>query len=97
MQGKCKLYKSSKPYAVKHQHTLKNIFHFLLGRTYKTVTVIMYQLYVPKPNLEIFRHTLVFSCSSIWNYLTYNIQHSTSIQHFERQYVRWTGPSFVIE
>ena len=35
------------------------------------------------PNMEIFRHTFVFSGSSIWNYLTYEIQNSTSIQQFK--------------
>ena len=39
-----------------------------------------YQLYVAKPNLEIFSNTFVFSDSSIWNSLTYEIQNSTSIQ-----------------
>jgi len=28
--------------------------------------------------------------------LTYEIQNSTSIPHFKRQYVRWTRPSFLL-
>ena len=52
-----------------------------------------FQLYTPKPNLEIYRNTFIFSGSSIWNSLPSYIQNSTSVQHFKSQYLRWMNQS----
>ena len=53
-----------------------------------------YQLYSPKPNTELFRHTFVFSGTSIWNSIPLYIKNSTSIQHFKTLYLRWVKPSY---
>ena len=51
-----------------------------------------FQLYTPKPHLEIYRKTFVFSGSSNWNSLPSYIQNSNSVQHFKSQYLRWINP-----
>ena len=48
-----------------------------------------FQLYTPKPHLEIYRNTFVFSGSSVWNSLPSYIHNSNSVQHFKAQYLRW--------
>ena len=57
-----------------------------------------FQLYTPKPHLDIFRNRFVFSCSSIWNSLHSYIQNSNSVQHLKSQYLRWinTKPSYTV-
>ena len=44
-----------------------------------------FQLYTPKPHLEIYRNTVAFSGSSIWNSLPSCIQNSNSVQHYKSQ------------
>ena len=48
-----------------------------------------FQLYTPKPHLEIYRNTFVFSGSSICNSLPSYIQNTNSVQQFKTQYLRW--------
>ena len=50
-----------------------------------------FQLYTPKPRLEIYRNTFVFSDSSVWNSLPSYIHNSNSVQHFKAQYLRWVS------
>ena len=44
-----------------------------------------FQLYTPKPHLEIYRNTFVFSGSSVWNSLPSYIHNSNSVHHFNDQ------------
>ena len=44
------------------------------------------QLYTPKPHLEIYRNTFVFSVSSVWNSLPSYIHNSNTVQHAKAQY-----------
>ena len=50
-----------------------------------------FQLFTPKPHLEIYRKTFVVSGSSVWNYLPSYIHNSNSVQHFKAQYLRWVN------
>ena len=50
-----------------------------------------FQLYTPKPHLEIYRNTFVFAGSSVWNSLPSYIQNSNSVHHFKAQYLRWVN------
>ena len=43
------------------------------------------QLYTPKPRLEIYRNTFVFSGSSVWSSLPSYIHNSDSGHHFKAQ------------
>ena len=47
-----------------------------------------FQLYTPKPHLEIYRNTFVFSGSSVWNSLPSYIHNSNSVQHVKAPYLR---------
>jgi len=44
------------------------------------------QLYTPKPHLEIYGNTFVFSGSSVWNSLPSYIHNSNTVQHVKAQY-----------
>ena len=50
-----------------------------------------FQLYTPKPHLEIYRNTFVFPGSSVWNSFPSYIHNSNSVQHFKVQYLRWVN------
>jgi len=52
-----------------------------------------FQLYTPKPHLEIYRNTFVFLCSSVWNSLPSCIHNSNSVQHFKAQYLSSLNPN----
>ena len=47
-------------------------------------------LYVPKPNIELFRKSLSYSGSKIWNAIQDHIRRSTSVTQFKTEYLRWT-------
>ena len=47
-------------------------------------------LYIPKPNTELFRKSLSYSGSKIWNAIPDHIKRSTCIAHFKRDYLKWT-------
>ena len=47
-------------------------------------------LYVPKPNIELFRKSLSYSESKIWNAIPDHVKQSTSIIQFKKEYLRWT-------
>ena len=47
-------------------------------------------LYVPKPNIELFRKSLSYSGSKIWNAIPDHIRRSTSVTQFKTEYLRWT-------
>ena len=47
-------------------------------------------LYVPKPNIELFRKSLSYSGSKIWNAIPDHVKQSTSIIQFKKEYLRWT-------
>ena len=47
-------------------------------------------LYVPKPNIELFRKSLSYSGSKIRNAIPDHIRRSTSVTQFKTEYLRWT-------
>ena len=50
-------------------------------------------LYVPKPNLEIYRKTLAYSGPKIWNNIPYTLKSSPSLETFKQRYLRWNETS----
>ena len=40
------------------------------------------QLYLPKPNCELFRKTFMYSGAVIWNSLPLHVKHATSVNTF---------------
>ena len=52
-----------------------------------------FQLYTPKPHLEIYRNTFVLSGSSVWNSFPSYIHNSNSVHHFKAQYLCWVNPN----
>ena len=46
-------------------------------------------LYVPKPNLEIYRKTFAYPGSKIWNALPESIRNAPSLWAFKQRYLRW--------
>ena len=44
-------------------------------------------LYIPKPNIELYRNSLSYSGSKIWNAITIHVKHSTSSAEFK--YLQW--------
>ena len=48
------------------------------------------QLYIPKPKSELFRKTLVYSGSTVWNSLPFYIKNANSVHHFKSLYIRWS-------
>ena len=49
-------------------------------------------LYVPKPNLEIYRKTLAYSGPKIWNTLPESVRSSPSLGALKQRYLRWKNP-----
>ena len=49
-------------------------------------------LYVPKPNLEIYRKTFAYSGSKIWNTLPESVRGAPSLWAFKQRYLRWKNP-----
>ena len=47
------------------------------------------QLYTPKPKIEFFRQSFVYSGSQIWNVLPKDIQNAKSIKQFKALYLKW--------
>ena len=45
-----------------------------------------YSLHVPKPNLELFKTSLVYRGSKIWNDLPLNVKQSVSLESFKSLY-----------
>ena len=48
-------------------------------------------LYVPKPKIEVYRNTLSYSGSKIWNSIPENIKVSSSLEQFKRKYLEWSA------
>ena len=46
-------------------------------------------LYVPKPKIELYRNSLAYSGSKIWNSIPEHIRNSTSLQQFRKNYLEW--------
>ena len=46
-------------------------------------------LYVPKPNIELYRNSLAYSGSKIWNSIPDRLRNSTSLQQFRNGYLDW--------
>ena len=46
-------------------------------------------LYVPKPNIEVFRNSFSYSGSKIWNAIPETIKHSSAIQQFKHRHLEW--------
>ena len=47
-------------------------------------------LYVPKPNIELFRNSLSYSGSKIWNSIPENIKQCDSVALFKKKYIEWS-------
>ena len=47
-------------------------------------------LYVPKPKIELYRNSLAYSGSKIWNSIPEHIRNSTSLQQFRKNYLKWS-------
>ena len=50
-------------------------------------------LYIPKPNIELFRKSLSYSGSKIWNAIQDFVKGSTTVAKFKTEYLRWTYQS----
>lgn len=48
-------------------------------------------LYIPKPNNELYRSTLAYSGSKLWNSIPEEIKLSTSVQQFKCKYLEWSA------
>ena len=46
-------------------------------------------LYVPKPKMELYRNSLSYSGSKIWNSIPENIKQSDSVTLFKKRYLEW--------
>ena len=71
---------------------LHNLFHFTseihnrsLSSTSKDI------LNIPKPKLEIYRNSLTYSGSKIWNAIPENIRNGDSLPHFKKRYLHWVA------
>ena len=71
---------------------LQDYFSFTSGihqRSLRSTTENL--LYVPKPNIELFRYLLSYSGSKIWNAIPNHVKQSTSITQFKIKYLQWTS------
>lgn len=48
-----------------------------------------YQLYVPKPNCELFRRSFMYSGAVIWNNLPVHVKNAPSVSCFKSRFLRW--------
>lgn len=48
-------------------------------------------LYVPKPNIELFRNSFAYSGSKIWNAIPEQVKQSTTVVQFKAKYLQWTA------
>ena len=67
---------------------LRNSFTFtsnIHDRTLRSSS--QFQLYSPRPNTELFRKSLVYSGSVIWNSLPYHVKNASSVIQFKRLYL----------
>ena len=71
---------------------LHNLFHFrseIHNRSLRSISEDL--LYIPKSKLEIYRNSLTYSGSKIWNAIPENIRNSDSLPHFKEIYLRWVA------
>ena len=47
------------------------------------------ELKVPKPRIEFFRKSLIYSGPVIWNVIPKNIRQSDTLQKFKITYIKW--------
>ena len=69
---------------------LSNIFKFSSeahNRALRSTTENL--LYVPKPNIVIYRKSLAYSGSKIWNSIPEHIRNANSLQQFRKGYLEW--------
>ena len=82
-------------YKIMHNLTppyLSNIFKFsseVHNRALRSTTENL--LYVPKPNIEIYRKSLAYSGSKIWNSIPEQIRNANSLQQFRKRYLEWAA------
>lgn len=80
-------------YKIMHDLTpsyLQNLFQFtseIHTRTLRSTAENL--LYIPKPNCEIYRNTLAYSGSKIWNAIPESIKVSNSLPQFKQRYIKW--------
>ena len=71
---------------------LSNIFKFsseVHNKALRSTTANL--LYVPKPNIEIYRKRLAYSGSKIWNSIPEHIRNANSLQQFRKGYLEWAA------
>ena len=82
-------------YKVMHNLTppyLTNIFKFsseVHDRSLRSTSENL--LYVPKSNTELYRNSLAYSGSKIWNSIPDNIRNATCLQQFRHKYLKWAA------
>ena len=76
---------------------LHNLFQFtseIHNRSLRSTSEDL--LYIPKPQLEIYRNTLTYSGSKIWNAIPENIRNSDSLPHFKKKILAMGSNSILI-
>ena len=53
-----------------------------------------FQLYTPRPNMELFRNSFIFSGTSIWNSVPEYIKTASAVKKFKSLNLRWYTQSF---
>ena len=82
-------------YKITHNLTpsyLSDLFQFtseIHSRTLRSTSENL--LYVPKPKIEVYRNTLSYSGSKIWNSIPENIKVSSSLEQVKRKYLEWSA------
>ena len=69
---------------------IKNLFKFkneIHDRSLRSASDNM--LYVPKPKCELYRNSLAYSGSKIWNSIPQDVKNSSSVAIFKNRYLDW--------
>ena len=69
---------------------IKNLFKFINeihDRSLRSASDNL--LYIPKPNCELYRNSLAYSGSKIWNSIPQDVKNSDSVAIFKNRYLDW--------
>lgn len=69
---------------------IKELFHYtnqIHDRNLRSTSENL--LYVPKPNYELYRSSLAYSGSKIWNSLPQHVKSSHTVKEFKESYLQW--------
>ena len=78
---------------VSKQRTLLDGVDEIHNRVFRSTHSI---LYVPKPNIELFRTSSCYSCSKICHAMPDSIKHASSVQQFKCKYLEWNNDTFLL-